>query len=168
MSTAEGLPLPSAPDPHGAAGGLTAEQARAAFAPGSVAVVAGAGTGKTKMLAHRFLRHVEEGLSPLEVVAVTFTEKAAAELRSRIRALVRERRPHDRRALVELEAAQISTIHSLAARVCRDHPDEAEVAPDFAVLDDVEGTLWRAERLEEAIADLPREVLDAVPVHLLR
>src|SRR5690606_3358475 len=148
--------------------GLTREQARAALAPGSVAVVAGAGTGKTKMLAHRYLHHLEEGLSPLEVVAVTFTEKAAAELRSRIRALVRAQRPHDRRSLVELEAAQISTIHALAARVCRDHPEEAQVAPDFTVLDDVEGVMWRAERLEEAIASLPAEVVDAVPVGLLR
>jgi len=151
-----------------AAGDLTPEQARAALAPGSVAVVAGAGTGKTKMLAHRYLHHIEEGLSPLEVVAVTFTEKAAAELRSRIRALVRTRRPDDRRALVELEAAQISTIHALAARVCRDHPDEAGVAPDFAVLDEVEGPMWLNERLEEAIASLPREVCDAVPLYVLR
>src|SRR5690606_28002795 len=147
---------------------LTPEQRRAASAPGSVAVVAGAGTGKTKMLAHRYLHHLESGLSPLEVVAVTFTEKAAAELRSRIRALVRSERPRDRLTLVELEAAQISTVHALAARVCRDHPEEAEVAPDFGVLDEVEGVLWREERLEEAIASLPQEVVDAVPVYLLR
>lgn len=148
--------------------GLTPEQAQAVEAPGSVAVVAGAGTGKTKMLAHRYLRHLESGLSPLEVVAVTFTEKAADELRSRIRSLVREERPLDRRSRVELEAAQISTIHALAARVCRDHPDEAEVAPDFTVLDDVEGALWHAEQLEEAIAALPPEVVSAVPVYVLR
>ncbi len=154
--------------PPGAPGDLTPEQARAAFAPGSVAVVAGAGTGKTKMLAHRYLHHLEEGLSPLEVVAATFTEKAAAELRSRIRELVRQRRPHDRRSLVELEAAQIGTIHALAARVCRDHPDEAGVAPDFTVLDDLDRAVWRADRLEEALATLPREVVDAVPLHLLR
>lgn len=148
--------------------GLTPEQARAVQAPGSVAVVAGAGTGKTKMLAHRYLHHLENGLSPLQVVAVTFTEKAADELRSRIRALVRQERPADRRSQVEIEAAQISTIHALAARVCRDHPDEAEVAPDFTVLDEVEGALWHAEQLEDAIATLPAEVLAAVPVYVLR
>ncbi len=148
--------------------GLTDEQALAVTAPRSVAVVAGAGTGKTKMLAHRYLHHLEDGLSPLQVVAVTFTEKAADELRSRIRALVREERPGDRRGLVEIEAAQISTIHALAARVCRDHPEEAEVAPDFAVLDEVEGALWSAEQLEDAIATLPAEVLAAVPVYVLR
>src|SRR5690606_28947645 len=127
---------------------LTPEQRRAASVPGSIAVVAGAGTGKTKMLAHRYLHHLDQGRSPLEVVAVTFTEKAAAELRSRIRELVRRERPANRRAVVELEAAQISTIHALAARVCREHPERAEVAPDFTILDDLDGVIWQAERLE--------------------
>ncbi len=148
--------------------GLTSEQARAAFAPGSVAVVAGAGTGKTKMLAHRYLHHLDAGLSPLQVVAVTFTEKAAAELRSRIRTLVRMERPGNRRALAELEAAPISTIHALAARVCREHPERAGVPADFRVLDDLERTVWKSARLEEAIARLPQEVHDRLPVALLR
>ena len=138
---------------------LTAEQASAASFGGSVAVVAGAGTGKTKLLAHRYLHHLDEGLSPLAIVAVTFTERAAAELRSRIRSLVREERPANRRALVELEAAQISTVHALAARICREHPLEAEVAPDFAILDDLDGVIWRAERLDEAIVALPPAIL---------
>jgi ATP-dependent helicase/nuclease subunit A len=65
---------------------LTEEQRRAVEAPGSTAVVAGAGTGKTHMLVARYLHHLSaDGLSPLQVVAVTFTEKAAEELRSRIR-----------------------------------------------------------------------------------
>ncbi|MBX3143658.1 MAG: UvrD-helicase domain-containing protein [Trueperaceae bacterium] len=148
--------------------GLTAEQARAAFTPGSVAVVAGAGTGKTKMLAHRYLHHLDEGLSPLQVVAVTFTEKAAAELRSRIRALVRSERPENRRALAELEAAPISTIHALASRVCREHPERAGVPADFRVLDDLERTVWKSARLEEAIAQLHPDVHSQLPVALLR
>jgi ATP-dependent helicase/nuclease subunit A len=61
---------------------LTEEQRRAVETSGSVVVVAGAGTGKTHMLTERYLHHLsEDGLSPLEVVAVTFTEKAAGELR---------------------------------------------------------------------------------------
>ena len=147
---------------------LTPEQARAATASGSVAVVAGAGTGKTKMLAHRYLHHLDQGRSPLEVVAVTFTEKAAAELRSRIRELVRRERPANRRAVVELEAAQISTIHALAARVCREHPERAEVAPDFTILDDLDGVIWQAERLEDAIVALPHEVLSEIEIGTLR
>lgn len=57
---------------------LTVQQQAAAFANGSVAVTAGAGTGKTHMLAERYLHHLQaHELSPLEIVAVTFTEKAA-------------------------------------------------------------------------------------------
>ncbi len=148
--------------------GLTEEQARAAFAAGSVAVVAGAGTGKTKMLAHRYLHHIDEGLSPLQIVAVTFTERAATELRARIRALVRSERPENRRALAELEAAPISTIHALAARVCREHPERAGVPADFRVLDDLERAVWKSARLEEALALLPREIYYHLPVALLR
>ena len=55
---------------------LTPEQKRAAEAKGSLAVTAGAGTGKTRMLAERYLYHVREhALSPLSIVAVTFTER---------------------------------------------------------------------------------------------
>ncbi|HZJ08876.1 MAG TPA: UvrD-helicase domain-containing protein, partial [Trueperaceae bacterium] len=147
---------------------LTAEQATAVAAAGSVAVVAGAGTGKTKLLAHRYLHHLDQGFSPLEVVAVTFTEKAADELRSRIRSLVRGPRPEYRRAAVEIEAAQISTIHALAARICREHPAAAEVAPDFAILDDLDSVIWRAERLEEAIVALPPTILDELDIGTLR
>src|SRR5690606_3535946 len=77
---------------------LRPAQREAVDAPGSVAVVAGAGTGKTHMLAHRFLKHVEDGLDPLEIVAVTFTERAAAELRARIRALLAVSLPPGARA----------------------------------------------------------------------
>ncbi|MDP9439417.1 MAG: UvrD-helicase domain-containing protein, partial [Actinomycetota bacterium] len=70
---------------------LTEEQRRAVSASSSVAVVAGAGTGKTHMLTERYLHHLsEDDYSPLEVVAVTFTEKAAAELKNRIRRRVTE------------------------------------------------------------------------------
>lgn len=159
---------PAARPADGGAEQLTPEQARAVSAPGSVAVVAGAGTGKTKMLAHRYLHHLDQGLSPLQVVAVTFTEKAAAELRSRIRALARSRRSENRRALVELEAAQISTIHALAARICREHPERAGVSADFRLLDDLERAIWKSARLEEAIVALPAAVHAHLHVTLLR
>ena len=99
----------------------TEQQQQAIRAPGSVAVIAGAGTGKTHMLTERYLHHLTaDSLSPLEVIAVTFTEKAAEELRSRIRERVRVRLEGREDLLAELEAAQISTIHALCARVCRE------------------------------------------------
>ena len=148
---------------------LTEEQRRAVDASGSVVVVAGAGTGKTHMLTERYLHHLsEDNLSPLELVAVTFTEKAAEELRSRVRELVRRRLAAREDLLAELEAAQISTIHALCARVCREHPEEAEVPPDFGILDELRGRLWTADRLADAMDDLPEEHYRVVPYPLLQ
>ena len=141
---------------------LTDEQKRAAEAKGSVAVTAGAGTGKTRMLAERYLFHVrDQNLSPLSIVAVTFTEKAAAELRSRIRTTLLKN-VTDENVIAEVEAAQISTIHALAARICRDFYDLAGISADFAVLNEVESPLWFGEKFAEAVAQLGVEVVDAI------
>jgi ATP-dependent helicase/nuclease subunit A len=148
--------------------GLRPAQAQAVKAPGSVAVVAGAGTGKTHMLAHRYLKHVRDGLDPLEIVAVTFTERAAAELRSRIRALLNAELPVGARARLTVESAQISTMHALAQRICKEFPEQAGVAPDFTILDDLEGGIWLTERIESALGDLPSALFDAVPYQSVR
>ncbi len=141
---------------------LTPEQKQAAEATGSLAVTAGAGTGKTRMLAERYLYHVREHrLSPLSVVAVTFTEKAAAELRSRIRTTL-VKHVTDDSVIAEVEAAQISTIHALAARICRDFYDIAGISADFAVLNETESPLWFGEKFAEAITHLNLEVVDAI------
>lgn len=126
-------------------------------------MVAGAGTGKTAMLSERYLHHLtSEGLSPLGVVAVTFTERAADELRSRIRARASGSGAVDEEAVAELEAAQISTIHALCSRILREHPEEAGVPPDFGVLDELTGNAWAAERLLDALDGLPAETFAAV------
>ncbi|QQS32218.1 MAG: UvrD-helicase domain-containing protein [Acidobacteriota bacterium] len=141
---------------------LNPDQQRAATAATSVAVTAGAGTGKTAMLSHRYLHHVSvDGLSPLSIVAVTFTEKAAAELRSRIRKVLIEEGASEE-TIAELEAAQISTIHSLSARICRDHYDIAGLPPDFEIMDDVTSKLWELEKFDEAIAQIPPETVKLV------
>lgn len=138
---------------------LTDEQKRAAEAPGSVAVTAGAGTGKTRMLAHRFLHHVvADHFSPLSIVAVTFTDKAADELRSRIRKTI-AKEITDERVVAEVDAAQISTMHALAARICRDFYDLAGIPGDFSIMDETQSPLWFAEKLEEAIAGIEPDVV---------
>ena len=142
---------------------LSDEQLRVVEAAGSVAVVAGAGTGKTHTLGHRYLHHLRQGLSPLEIVAVTFTDKAAAELRSRVRSYIAEHLPERTDTLTEVEAAQISTIHALAARICRDHPEAAGVAPDFSLLENLDRRVWLAEQLESALATLPAELFERLP-----
>src|SRR5215212_8392960 len=148
---------------------LTEEQRQAVEAGGSIAVVAGAGTGKTHMLTERYLHHLsEDGYAPLEVVAVTFTNKAADELRTRVRERVQERMPEREDVLAELEAAQISTIHALCARVCQEHPEEAGVPADFTVLDELKGGLWRADRLSDALEELPDEHYGILPYPLMQ
>ncbi len=144
---------------------LTEEQARAVRARGGVAVVAGAGTGKTRTLVHRYLELIGRGHTPLELVAVTFTEAAAAELRARLRGALGGVRPE---LLPELEAAPIGTLHALAARICREHPRAAEVPADFRVLDEVEAALWLREHLPRALAALPARVFEALPASFLR
>ena len=70
---------------------FTEAQARAIFSEGSVAISAGAGSGKTRVLAERILNFLARGVRPAQIVAVTFTEAAAAELRERVTAVVERR-----------------------------------------------------------------------------
>ncbi|MEA5594796.1 BREX-3 system P-loop-containing protein BrxF [Rivularia sp. UHCC 0363] len=146
---------------------LTLQQQAAAYACGSVAVIAGAGTGKTYMLAERYLHHLQADFSPLEIVAVTFTKKAAFELRSRIRSSVSQRFPNRTDLIAELEAAQISTIDALAMRICQEHPEVAGVPADFTVLDKLEGSLKTQQWLDEALDTLPIQLYDRVPYSLM-
>ena len=147
---------------------LTERQRRAVAAPSGVAIVAGAGTGKTHTVGHRYLAHLEAGVSPLAIVAVTFTERAAHELRARVRAYAGERLGRHDPRLPELEAATIGTVHALCLRICRDHPEAAGVPPDVRILDPLEGTVWTAERLESALRRLPPELFDALPYERVR
>jgi ATP-dependent helicase/nuclease subunit A len=147
---------------------LTPDQQRAAHAPHSVCVTAGAGTGKTFMLAARYLYHLQQGYSPLEIVAVTFTNKAATELRSRIRQTVLSQASDRADWLAELEAAPISTFHALAGRICREQAQIVGIPPDFTALDEWEGQLWQTEHLAAALDHLPSELYANIPYSLMR
>ena len=148
---------------------LTPEQQAAAHAPCSAVITAGAGTGKTHMLAERYLYYLEKReMSPLEIVAVTFTEKAAVELRSRIRALVSQHLPQRLDLLAELEAAQISTIHALSNRICQEHFQLLEIPADFQVLDSLEGEIWLQDGLKQALTILSPETFKTIPYSRLQ
>jgi ATP-dependent helicase/nuclease subunit A len=116
-------------------------------------VEAAAGTGKTTELVRRIVRVIETGRAEVtEIVAVTFTEKAAGELKLRLREALEEARAEsasgsterDRldRALGRLEEAQVSTIHGFCADLLRERPVEARIDPLFTVL-----TEAQAERM---------------------
>src|SRR6266550_598616 len=130
---------------------LNSEQRRAVDARGLVFVSAGAGTGKTKVLVERFARAVcDEGVDVESILVITYTEKAAGELRSRIRAgLVERGRPDLAR---ELDGAWISTIHGFCNRLLRSHPFAAGVDPRFRVLDESQGRVLRGEAFAAALA----------------
>jgi ATP-dependent exoDNAse (exonuclease V) beta subunit len=129
---------------------LNAEQHAAVDARGLVFVSAGAGTGKTRVLVERFARAVcDEGVDVESILVITYTEKAAGELRTRIRAALVERgRPDLARAL---DGAWISTIHGFCHRLLRSHPFAAGVDPRFRVLDESQGRVLRGEAFEAAL-----------------
>ncbi len=125
-------------------------------------VEAGAGTGKTTTLVNRIVALVAEGrLSTAGLVAITFTEAAAAELRARVReGLEKAGTPETAAAAASLEEASIDTIHSFAASLLRTYPLEAGLPPNFDTLDQIEQDLEFRERFRSwfeaaALRDLP-------------
>ena len=129
---------------------LNAEQQRAVDASGLVFVSAGAGTGKTQVLVERFTRAVcDEGVDVESILVITYTEKAAGELRARIRARLIERGRSD--LARALDGAWISTIHGFCHRLLRSHPFAAGVDPRFRVLDESQGRVLRGEAFAEAL-----------------
>lgn len=120
----------------------------ATWTRGPVLVEAGAGTGKTTLLVERILHLIRaDGARLDEIAAITFTRKATAELKERIRRRIREAaleeqdaqaRARLQDALENLESARISTIHGFALRILREFSVEAELPPGLGEVDDVE------------------------------
>jgi ATP-dependent helicase/nuclease subunit A len=128
----------------------TSEQHAAIEAPGLVFVSAGAGTGKTTVLVERFARAVGAGVDVGSILVITYTERAAAELRARIRGRLSELgRPELTR---ELDSAWISTIHGFCKRLLAQYPFAAGLDPRFRVLDESQAAVIRAEAFDEALA----------------
>ena len=139
-----------------------------------VVVTAGAGAGKTLTLVARYLALLAADRPLRGAIAITFTEKAAREMRNRVRDEVRRYLETDApssrssgqsgQALPDaerdrwqavysgLDAARISTIHGLCAEILRSHPAEAAVDPRFDVLDEGQGNLLRRQSVDETLA----------------
>jgi len=140
----------------------TPEQCAAIEARGrDVLLEAGAGSGKTGVMVERYVRLVvDEGISPDAVLAFTFTDKAAAELRARVRAeLSRRAAGTGARAvraaalLTTIGGAWITTIHGFCNRVLAAHPVAAGVDPGFRVLDQPEAERAAREAFDTALAE---------------
>jgi len=123
--------------------GLTDAQKEAAGAPEvNLWVTAGAGTGKTKVLAARYLHlHLSENVPIAKLLAITFTEKAADEMRARIAERLRAHGRLD--SLREIPHAPIHTIDSLCYRIVREHGEAAGLEPAAEVLDPVDAEEWQ-------------------------
>ena len=128
----------------------------------NVAVSAGAGSGKTRVLVERFLyilrRSLErkQHLGAGDILAITFTKKAAAEMKERVRRSMDKLLAEDqlnqafwRQQLQELERAQITTIHSLCHRILKENPVEAGIDPSFQVADEFEGEKFLTDCLKK-------------------
>ncbi|MBB6099684.1 ATP-dependent helicase/nuclease subunit A [Deinobacterium chartae] len=146
---------------------FTEAQRAAIEAPESVAISAGAGSGKTRVLAERVLARLAGGTDPASVLAVTFTEAAAAELRERITRTVE--READlaptrwARTLARLPLMQVSTLHALCGRIAREHPVESGASLGFSVLDEVQTRAWLEAHLSVVLAELDLQTLLDVP-----
>ena len=135
--------------------GLNAEQQAAVLATdGPVLVVAGPGSGKTRVLTHRIAYVIQElGASPEEILAVTFTNKAAREMRERI--------DHLLGSSGATTGLWMGTFHSMGVRMLRAHPgvvaDRLGILPNFVIYDDAD-QIGMAKQAITAIGQDPKKV----------
>jgi ATP-dependent helicase/nuclease subunit A len=121
-------------------------------------VVAGPGSGKTTVLVEHFKRLVEAGVDPLRILAITFTEKAAGNMRAKLA----EAFQHDPPVRARLERAWVSTVHGFCGRMLRENAVFAGIDPEFAVADARQA--WRIQQqsmsaaMEAVFAEKPKGV----------
>ncbi len=136
--------------------GMNEQQVATIEATGEVFVSAGAGTGKTSVLVERFVRAVcEEGVDVDSILVITYTKRAAGELRTRIRGRLHELGRHD--LARRLDGAWISTIHGFCNRLLKTYPLVAGLDPRFRELDEAQGAVLRSEAFEAALSEFCAE-----------
>jgi ATP-dependent helicase/nuclease subunit A len=126
-------------------------------------VTAGAGTGKTSVLTNKYLRLLEEHRADVgEIVAITFTKKAAAEMRTRIQqeisahtqeAATEAERVFWKTQLLKVESSRITTFHSFCLGMLHEHPLEIGIAPVTSILGDGEETIYLNQAIEQSLLE---------------
>ncbi len=152
---------------------FTNAQHNAIVLHGNLVVTAGAGSGKTRVLVERYIRLLTESQPEPDasaLLAITFTEKAAREMRDRVRSTVEQRaraasrseQPFWEACRVAVESARIGTIHSFCATLLRLHPAETGLDPTFTILDEVQTGLLIAESIDVALGKIASASQDSI------
>ncbi len=114
---------------------------------GPLMIVAGAGTGKTKTLTYRILHLIHSGVLPGQILAVTFTNKAAHEMRERVRDLLHKYNPEHTTEKTAMPT--MKTFHGLGVMILRQFFSEAGIRKEFVILDTADGMKLIKESMEE-------------------
>jgi ATP-dependent helicase/nuclease subunit A len=135
----------------------------------SMVVTAGAGTGKTYVLVQKYIDLLRtRGVTVPQILALTFTDKAAAEMKERIRtAIISEDGPQWEKAAEDFMIAPVQTFHSFCAQVLREFPIEAGLEPGFAVLDEQQTSRIHSTAYEELIHTRQAGPVNEALVHVL-
>ena len=156
---------------------LTRSQQEALNIEKHVCVTAGAGSGKTTVLVQRYLKILRErDVTPREIVAITFTEKAAAEMKDRI---IKEMSGEAGNAGVEhsislqrfrdeMNSAYISTIHAFCSRILREFPFQAGVPANFSIVQGIDQKLLLQKTIRETLKTIATNEEDAHRPELTR
>lgn len=140
---------------------FNANQLKALDINKNTAVSAGAGSGKTRVLTSRYIKLLEEGnINVSEIVAITFTNKAALEMKERIRSEIDKKIEEGNNIKKwlqikdDFQMANISTIHSFCMNIVRENAAEIGIDPEFTIMDEYQGKVLLDNILIEEIKEL--------------
>ncbi len=150
--------------PHAARGLNTRQQEAVLATEGPLLVLAGAGSGKTRVITHRILHLIEKGTHPSQILAVTFTNKAAKEMRERVHALINE---HAAAVRASYDALPLTTtFHALGVRILREQHERIGLKRHFTIYDRSDSNRAIKRAIEEAGYNIkqfePRRILGMI------